>query len=544
MTDDEGRALWAPLRTPAFRMLWVAQLTSNVGTWMQTTGSQWFLVSASGSALVVAAVQTAATLPILLLALPAGALADLVDRRRLLMVTQAGMAVVAGALAAATFAHVLTPTWLLAATFCLGVGVAMNGPAWQAVQPDVLPVNMVATGATLSGASINAARALGPALGGVVVATAGAGWTFAVNAASFLVVLFAVRRWRPMVSWTPQRERMSSAMRTGVAYALHAAPIRRLLVRTALWMTPSSVIFALLPVVAHTELGLGAAGYGLLLGAVGCGAFAGALFLAPLRHRVSANRLVGWATVVNSAVLLGVGTVRIVAVVLVFLLIGGACWITALSTLNASAQISLPRWVRARGIGVYVLVQQGGQALGSVVWGVVAERTSGPTALEAAAGCLILTAAVARFARLEQPSLAEQGPPIAWLVPTFSDRIPDDAGPVRVVVEYAVGHLKAPDARGLFATLRPLRLRGGARRWSLTVDDDDPSTVRESYEFGSVRDAVQYNEIRLSAADHAVLTSLVDRTSAPHVTFEVAKKDGRERADRTRNGRARRNSVE
>jgi MFS family permease len=519
--DELRSPLWAPLRTPVFRMLWSAQLASNIGTWMQTVGAQWFLVSTSSSAVVVASVQTAATLPVLLLALPAGALADLVDRRRLLMVTQAGMAITAGLLAVATFADRLTPAGLLFATFCLGIGTAANAPAWQAVQPDVLPAQMIATGATLSGASINVARAVGPALGGVIVAETGAGWTFALNAASFLVVLVALARWR--IHRTPRlsHERIGSAMRTGAVYALYSPTVRRLLLRTGLWMLPSSILFALLPVIAHVDLGLGATGYGVLLASVGVGALAGALIVAPLRHGISANRLVVAGSAVYSLVLFGVGAIRVLPVVLLLMMIGGAAWVAVLSTLNASAQILLPRWVRARGIGAYVLVQQGGQALGAAIWGAVADRTSGPIAFDVAGACLVLAMVPALWLRLAQPTTPVSGRPVEWLTPRIMGTIPSQGGPLRTVIEYTVQPSLVGEFLGLVPRLRAVRLRGGARRWRFTRDPLNPVTFRESYILTSVQDAHQYNSVRLSTDDHVLLDHLVACTDrAPVAKFE------------------------
>ncbi len=524
---DPGRhSLWEPLRTPAFRMLWTAQFVSNIGTWMQTVGAQWFLVGASASPALVALVQTATSLPILLLALPAGVLADLVDRRRLLISTQAAMALVAALLAVTTLAGGLTPAGLLIATFTLGIGVAASTPAWQAVQPDMVSGELLPTAATLSGASINVGRAAGPAIGGVVVALAGPGWTFALNAASFLVVVGALVRWRSAPAPSRARERIGAAMRTGLGYARHSPPIRQLLVRAGLWTVPASIVWALLPVISHTELHLGSAGYGLLLASVGVGAVLGAVVLTPLRHRISVNRLLTASGIVYTVALVGIGTVASIPVVLVLLLAAGACWIAVLSTLNAAAQVLLPRWVRARGIGVYVLVLQGGQALGAAVWGIVAERTTGPTAFVAAGAVLLVaTLAVSRWG-FDRPVTPEPGVPVPWMAADFvADGAADGAapagGPVRVVVTYEVRDERVADFLATVRVVRAARLRGGARRWACRADPESSGRFLESYLVATVRDAVALNGERLTAQDRAALDEVVGCTQTqPWARFE------------------------
>ena len=520
-------------------MLWTAQFVSNIGTWMQTVGAQWFLVGASGSPTLVALVQTASSLPILLLALPAGVLADLVDRRRLLLYAQVAMALVAALLAVASMTEELTPLRVLIATFALGVGVAASTPAWQAVQPDVVSRELLPTAAALSGASINIGRAAGPALGGVVVAIAGPGWTFALNAVSFLVVAGALVRWRTPRSPRTVRELLRAAMRTGVSYTRHSPPVRRLVIRAGLWTAPASVLWALLPVISHTELRLGSAGYGLLLASVGVGAFLGAVVLAPLRHRIAVNRLLTLSGVGYSVSLLGIGAFASVPVVLALLMIAGGCWIAVLSTLNAAAQVLLPRWVRARGIGVFVLVLQGGQAIGATLWGTVAERTSASAAFLAAGVALLLVTLAARRLRLDPPVTPERGHPIAWMAPSLRGDVAPGSGPVLVRVDYHVRPDQVPSFVESMPEVRAVRLRGGARNWSCAPDPMDGTTFRERFVVATSHEAHELNEARLTADDHALLRRLATYTAEqPTALFELGGRPGPAAASRSDNGRS------
>src|SRR5690349_20907670 len=273
-----------------FRALWIAQFASNVGTWMQTVGAQWLLVQRSP--LLVSLVQTASSLPIVLLALPAGAWADLVDRRRLLLGAQLAMFTAAAALAATTLFASPSPALILTLTFALGCGNAVASPSWQAIQPDLVDRSALPQAAALNGLNMNIARALGPAIGGLVVAAAGAGWVFALNALSFVGIAAVVARWRaPEQVRAGPPERLVEAVRAGGRYVRNALIVRRLLYRAVLFIPAATAVWALLPVVAAANLHLGSAGYGLLLGMVGLGAVAGAFVIPKLRARLGSARL-------------------------------------------------------------------------------------------------------------------------------------------------------------------------------------------------------------------------------------------------------------
>jgi len=344
---DSAGSAWAPFTVQVFRALWLAQFASNVGSWMQTVGAQWVLVG-HGAALVTL-VQVASGVPVLLLALPAGVAADLVDRRRFLLAAQTGMAVTAAALAAVTFAGALSPWLLLGFTFVLGCGGALNAPAWQALQPSLVSRDMLGQAAALGAVNQNIARAVGPALGGMLVALAGVGWTFALNAVSFLGVVAVLARWRPPASARrpeAERERARAALHAGGHYVRNSRLERRIMARALLFVPGAAALWALLPVTAHRSLHLGSGGYGSLLGAVGIGAVAGAALLPKLSKGIGTTALLGVSGTVFALVLSVLALVPDVLTVAFALIAAGAAWIGALSTFNATLQRSLPGWVR------------------------------------------------------------------------------------------------------------------------------------------------------------------------------------------------------
>src|SRR5216683_2805250 len=298
---SDGRtaeSAWIPLSHPVFRALWIASLVSNIGTWMQNVSAAWAMTSLSPSPLMVALVQSATSLPVFVVALPAGAIADIVDRRRLLLVTQCWMLLAAGLLAVLAFLGLMTATTLLALTFALGVGVAMNTPTWQAITAELVPPSELTRAVALNALPINIGRAVGPAIGGVLVAAAGPALVFALNAASFVAVLAVVYRWRRQAprALLPA-ERVIGATRAGLRYARHAPQRAAVLIRTGAFIVCGSAFWALLPVIARRDLGLSALGYGLLLGCFGLGAVAGAAFLPRLKRRLELDAVVGLATI-------------------------------------------------------------------------------------------------------------------------------------------------------------------------------------------------------------------------------------------------------
>jgi len=492
---------WAPLRLhPMFRALWIAQFASNVGTWMQTVGAQWLLIDRSP--LLVSLVQTASSLPIVVLALPAGALADVVDRRRLLLGAQAAMFLAAAALAVTTFLGVTSPALILGLTFALGCGTALSAPAWQAIQPDLVDRQLLPQAAALNGLNMNLARAVGPAIGGFVVAAVGAGWVFALNAVSFVGIAIVVLCWRsPALDETGPPERLVEALRAGGRYVRHARIVRRLLYRAVLFIPAASAVWALLPVVAANRLGLGSGGYGLLLGMVGIGAVAGAVLIPRVRARVGSARLVTGAMVVTAVCLAVVATVENPFGVGVALLPVGGSWIAVMSSLNSSLQLALPNWVRARGLAYYLVVFQGAQALAAVVWGVVADMTSVPVALLAAAVVLAVGAVVGLRAPMPDTMTLDRTPSAHWPAPQLTFTPEADDGPVLVTLTYVVPEENAVVFAEAMGHVGRSRRRTGALRWELYRDGGVPTRFVESYLVGTWAEHLRQHEGRLTGAD-------------------------------------------
>jgi MFS family permease len=368
---------WTPLREPLFRSLWIAAVVSYTGTWMQNVGAGWLMTQLTTSPLLVGLVQAAASVPVFLVVLPAGALADIVDRRRLLLFTQSWMVAAAAALGILTLLNVVSPWMLLVFTLLMGLGAVMNDPAWQAITPDVISPDCHASAVALNSAGFNVARAVGPALGGIVVAAAGSGWSFLLNAASFFGVIYFLYRWRPAPQEPLPAQRVRDAILEGFRHMRATPQVRSVLVRTGAFSIGASSLLALLPVVCQPH---GAQGYGFLLTCFGLGALAGAALLPRLRLRYSVDGLVAGATVVFAAMTFGAGQTHIFEALCLILFTAGAAWIGILACFNVVAQTMCPSWMRARALSMYLLVLQGGMAIGSALWGAIASRDGVPAA--------------------------------------------------------------------------------------------------------------------------------------------------------------------
>ncbi len=395
----------SPLREPLFRSLWIAAVISYTGSWMQNVATGWLMTSLTRSPMWVALVQVAVSLPVLLIALPAGALADIMDRRKFLLFTQSLMVAAATILGVMTLTRTVTPQILLVFTFLLGVGAVMNDPAWQSLTPDLVPPTKLAAAVALNSAGFNIARAVGPALGGLVIAscqgtTTGSGRTFLINAFSFFGVILFLYHWKP--AKTEQRNgttTFTGAIGIGLRYARQDSRIRTVLVRTLLFSLFASVFWALLPLIASK---FGAEGFGAMLAFFGLGALVGAGVLAVARRRFSPDAVIAFATLIFAVSLVGLVRSPSLAVASAFSAAAGLAWISILATLNLAAQTAAPAWVRARVISMYVLVLQGGLALGSAVWGAVASNSSVQFTLTFAAAALTAGLLLAPWYRLQQ----------------------------------------------------------------------------------------------------------------------------------------------
>lgn len=373
---------WAPLGESLFRSLWIASVVSYTGTWMQNVGAGWLMTQMTMNPFMVGLVQAAGALPVFLVILPAGALADMVDRRRFLLVTQGWMVLASATLGILTLTSCVGPWVLLLFTFLLGLGSVMNDPAWQAITPELVPREQHASAVALNSAGFNVARAVGPALGGVIVAAVGCGTTFLLNAASFFGVILFLYRWkRPAESTGPAR-RVWSAMGDGFAYVRESALAKSVLLRTGTFSVAAASMLALMPIIARPY---GARGYGVLLGCFGMGALIGAAALPRVRERLSVDGLVAFAIIVFAGMTFAAGRAQTFALLCVVMLVAGGAWIGILACLNVAAQTMCPSYLRARALSFYLLVLQGGMALGATLWGALAKRIGIPNALAVAA---------------------------------------------------------------------------------------------------------------------------------------------------------------
>ena len=371
-------AAWAPLREPLFRSLWIAAVISYTGTWMQNVGAGWLMTQLTMSPLMVSLVQAASTLPVFLVILPAGALADMVDRRRFLLITQGWMVAASALLGVLTLLGHTTPWILLLFTFLLGLGAVMNDPAWQAITPEIVSSRGFTPAVALNSVGFNVARAVGPALGGIVIAIAGSGMAFLLNAASFFGVIFFLYRWKRPQHEQVETGRVRDAILVGLRYVGSAPLVRCVLIRTGAFSLAASSLLALLPIIASPH---GATGFGLLLGSFGLGALAGAAVLPRLRSQFSVDGVVSIAIIVFAAMTFAAGRTTNFGWLEVILFTSGTAWIAILACLNVAAQTMSPSFLRARALSLYLLVLQGGMAIGSAVWGALATRWGIPTAL-------------------------------------------------------------------------------------------------------------------------------------------------------------------
>jgi MFS family permease len=511
MFSDEPThpSAWSPLRQPLFRALWLASVASNIGTWMQNVGAAWLMTSLAPSPMLVALVQAATSLPVFLVALPAGAIADLVDRRRLLLATQGWMLAAATLLGISTILDVMTPWILLILTFALGLGAAMNAPAWQAIIPELVGESELRAAVTLNGVGYNVARAVGPALGGIVVAILGSGAVFILNALSFLGVMIILYRWPRVAQMSAlPAEDVFGAMRAGVRYVRHAPSVQAVLLRTGAFIIGGSALWALLPLVARNELALDATGYGVILGCLGTGAVAGGMFLSRIQQRLSTDALLATAIALFALATAGPVYAHHFALLCAVMLVGGVAWIAIMSTFNVAAQVTVPGWVRARALAVYGIVAQGGMAIGSAFWGMIAERLSLSMTLLCAAAALAASLIAAHWYRLKLEDEIDLSPS-PWPEPVLSSEPRPEAGPVLITIEYTIDAARAQDFAVAMRGLRILRLRDGAYRWGLYNDSAVPTRFVETFVVESWAEHLRQHE-RATVADRELERTALD----------------------------------
>ena len=476
-----GSAL-APLKRPGFRAAWTALAGSQLVIWMNTVGAVTVIAALSDSPTLIALVQTANSVPAVLFALLTGSLADIVDRRRFAVVSQAWMLLSVAVLAVLTLTDVVTPALALGLTFALGAGMATTFVIYQSLTQDLVPRSELPSAVALNGVAINLARAAGPAIAGLVIALASAGALFAIEAVLLVLivglVLVAVR---PPGGAHASGERLAPAMRAGVRFVRFSAPVRTVLLRGALFSVSASALWALLPVVALGRLGLSDSSFGLLMACVGSGAIGGAVLRPRLRRRLSFDRMIALASLGLAAGLVALAYLPRAELVALALLPTGACWLLVLSSLNTSAQRVAPRWVRARTLAVFQLVLQGGLAVGSLAWGLLTGAADVQVALSCAAAGIVGGVVLARGLPLEPSEDTDLTPAGRWPDPSVDLEPRPDDGPVLITVEYEIDDADAERFVAVMQDMGRVRRRDGAYRWNLYADLEQGGRYLETF---------------------------------------------------------------
>jgi MFS family permease len=486
---------------------------------MQTVGAQWLLVDLPNAATLVALVQTADTLPDLLLALPGGALADIFDRRRFLIVLQIVQIVLGAGLTWLTFDGQMTPPLLLGFTFLLGAASAIATPAYQALIPELVPRSQLSAAAALGSVNVNLARAIGPALAGLVIARLGVGAVFALNTVTFVFLPLALLAWRqPVDPGAASPERFVAALMAGGRYVRYSPVTRRILLRLSLFVLPATAIWALLPLVASRRLGLAADGYGLLLGALGVGAVAGAFVLPRLSTRLSTNQLLASACVTYAVAMALLVVVPNPLIAFLALLPAGAAWIAVIASSNAEIQLFLPTWVRARGLATYQMVLFGSQAVGALAWGLVAEHTGLVAAFLLAALALLIGAATIRLWPMIDVTGLSRELSAHWEEPSLVTQRDPDEGPIVVTTAYTVAtHNEEAFLRAMYA-VRLSRLRTGAITWELYREGETAKRFIELFTVGTWGEHLKQHGGRQTKADAAIDKRVRDLSDPKPVT--------------------------
>jgi MFS family permease len=495
----------SPFRSRIFLALWIASLVSNFGSLIQTVGATWLMTSLAPSADMVALVQVSTVLPIMLFSLPAGAAADVWDRRVLMLLAQVSMLAVSAALAVLAWFGQITPWLLVFLTFLLGMGAALYGPAWQSSVREQVPRPELPAAVALNSVAFNLARAAGPALGGAIVAWAGATVAFGINAVSYIGLIVVLLSWkRPATEARLPPETMVAALLAGLRFARLSHTLQTVLVRAGTFGFFAAALWALIPVVARDLLNGSAITYGLLLAAFGGGAVGGALAGAKVRERFTSEMIVAGGSAVFAAAGLVVAFSPFLVVTLFALVLGGAAWLLVLSTFNVTVQLRTPRWVVGRAMAIYQAGVFGGLALGGWLWGVVAEHYGLPTSLIAASLALAGTALLGRVLPMPATDQVNLEPaPSALEGEADRPQLDPASGPVVASTEYRVAPADLDAFLSAASSLRRMRRRNGARRWALLHDAADPEVWIERFETSTWLDHLRVRD-RMTVVDREV----------------------------------------
>jgi MFS family permease len=495
---------WAPFRRRAFFWLWLGVVVSSIGSWAQTVGAQWLFVNDPNAATIVTLVQTASTLPMMLLALPAGVLADAFDRRWLLFGVQTYFVVVAILLAVLTAAGMMPPALLLAFTFAVGAGMAMLSPTWQALITELVPRTELAAATRLDMVSVNVSRAAGPALAGLVIAHWGVPPVFAMTAAAAGVLAVVLLAWRRPRVTHGEREPFLPALVAGGRYVRHEPVVRRILLRLAAFIAPACAVWALLPLIASRQLGLDADGYGLLFAALGLGAVIGALGLGRVKRHLSSNGVLGLAAVSFALAFGSLVWAPDLWAALPLLVVCGFGWTATVATIISELQLFLPGWVRARAIGVYLMVFLGAQALFSPIWGLVTQHGGLRAAILAAAVLVGVSAAAGLVLKVPENEQLDRSALAYWGAAPVVLQPQPDAGPIVVSIEYEVEADREADFLVAMEAMRRSRSRSGASRWDLYRVGESPDVFLEQFQVPTWQEHQRQHDGRLTAEDQAI----------------------------------------
>jgi len=495
---------WTPLGQPVFRSLWSVWVTANCCMWMNDVAAAWLMTSLSPSPVMVALVQSASTLPVFLLGLPSGALADILDRRHYFFATQVWVAAMALVICFVVAGGAVSAPLLLALTFGNGIGLAMRWPVFAAIVPELVPKAQLPAALALNGVAMNVSRIVGPILAGAIIAAAGSAWVFALNALLSIGASVVVWRWQreQKVSALPG-ERFVGAMRVGLQYVRQSQRMHVVLLRVALFFLQSMALIGLLPLIAKALHGGGAGTFTLLLACMGGGAIVAALWLPRLRAQATRDRIVNWGTVLLAAAMLVIALTTHIAVAAGAMVIGGGAWISAANSLTVSAQLALPDWVRARGMSIYQMALMGSSAAGAALWGQVATWTDVQTSLVCSALGALACIPLTRRLRIEGGA-PEDLTPVPFARPAGTEvAVGPREGPVLITVEYRVAPADLPRFLELMKESRRNRLRHGMLSWGLFRDTADPGRYIEHFVDESWLEHLRHFE-RMSAFDIAL----------------------------------------
>ncbi|HBF30285.1 MFS transporter [Rhizobium sp.] len=516
----DRRSPLAPFKNKVFLTIWIASITSNFGSLIQDVGAAWMMTSISKSESMVALVQASNTAPIMLFSLVAGAIADGFDRRKVMLASQIFVLIVSALLSIFTWFGLLTPWSLLAFTFLIGSGVALNSPSWQASVGDIVAREDVASAVSLNSMGFNITRSVGPAVGGLIVAIAGAATAFAINAVSYLSMIYALLRWKPVYPKNPlPRENLGHAIAAGLRYMAMSPNLMKVLFRGFLFGLSATAILSLLPVITKDSLNGGPLVYGGLLGAFGIGAISGAMSNANIREKLSSEQIVRCSFAGFALASAVTGVSHSFWLTAPALIIAGACWVLSLSLFNTVVQLSTPRWVVGRALSLYQTATFGGMASGAWIWGVIAENGGAGQALVASA--VVMIAGVGIGFLLPMPAFAtlDLNPLNRFNEPPLRLEIRPRSGPIVIQIDFEIDDKDVPEFLKVMVERRRIRLRDGAQNWALMRDLENPDIWTETYHTPTWIDYVRHNH-RRTKADAEITDRLMDLhkgTKPPHV---------------------------